>query len=484
MGISQRRTRRRKQHGGSKRYITIPDVHDTASMFANVSIQYLFGHGRNLMDKYLVVPENTYVYYVGRSGEETDVEDIIAFTRSGRNADAFYAHIFTNAEPKSIEPYPGAHVYVPGDILPMSAISFFDDAEFPLWAQWPKGVYEPPFSAGFQTYIGRGGDQTMIHLEPLGSKYPSLPRLIPYDVELPPLPGAVAGSINVTTALNQLLSRDATGRIAYLEDFARNYGFSEAEVYDPTFWFRNPEALVAIKNEQSYAIPGNLLRTAHPELPNHEITLAEILRETPSTKPYRLFIVNSCRGVYGIHSDERVTLAKRFSSASKHPEVKCVTSERRNPVFNIAAIRESYRRLIPLYNRLKPHMKDVRSLTALWRLQSRFFYKDRRTGDLMFNTFITPEAIYDAIDVVNTVRPNDLIVTRIDDADIKEAVQETAEAIRAAFLPVEQRIEREFAAQNRRATSKTKFLKYTLGRTTRYAKRGDPTGNAGNRRNV
>lgn len=469
----------RKQHGGSRRYVDLPDVTGPGLLSSRVDVQYVLSHGSNTLDNFFIVPENTYLYFLAKSGDPANLHDVSTFFQQ-QSYQTVYDTIFTNMEPKPMEPYPGAHVYVPGDILPMMSLEFHHDRGFPLRYTFPTGVYALPFSADAKTYFTPDGYEMMLHLNPieLARTYPTLPHLVVNDAVHDPVDGAVAGTGRMYRSrmlVNLFGLRSADQRRDYLERLQTNYGFTADEVYDPNFWFRNAaDVLYAARNEEVYSVDGNLLAAVRPEFGS--VNLDELLRIVPHTKPYRLLILNGCRASYGEARAEKIALSKRFSSASKEEPTQCVTSERRNPVFNLAAVKAAYERLLPMSARVKLALRTMRSqrLTAIWRLHRRFF-DETVDGGIMYKARIPAEALYDAMTAVQHLRPDDELIDRIEDVEVREAFRDVVEALRGAFHPVAQRIEREFAGQNRRAAPSTKFLKYTTGRTTRYKKRATTT---------
>lgn len=490
-----RRTRKHHKHqqrGGSRRYIALPEVTDPASMLANVDIQFVVSHGEHDLSRYLIVPENTFIYYVGKSGDTVAITDLLQYLHK-QTPERMFSHYFSADEPKSLGPYPDAHVYVPGDILPMSQHVFFDDPiSFEMNYTWPKGLYEYPFSNEFKSYLLPGsGWQSMFHLEPLAEvarKYPDIPPMYPSEEE-EILETDSEGAITKTRAelLDELLAKPTIPeRIAYLRLLADQIGVGDVDTYaDPTYWFDNQgryfsseQPMILINNRRSYGIAGNLMRGVYREAPDR-LPLDELMAAVPRTKAYRLIVVNSCRVPYGPMSlTEQKELAQRFSSASKEEPMVCVSSERRNPVFNAGALMAAFQEAAPLYKtQLAPEIRGPRFLEAMWRLQHRLFRR-RADGSYRFQTRVPVEALYDAIHVAVNLRPDDYQITRIENPDARVALQNIAEALRAMVIPVMTRIDRSFAGQNRRMHSQTKLLKYTTGRKTRYTKRSksDATG--------
>ena len=469
----------RKHRGGSRRYADLPDVRGPGLLSSRVDVQYVLSHGFNTLDNFFVVPENTYLYFVAKSGDPANLEDTSNFFQQ-QSYQSVYDTIFTNMEPKPMEPYPGAHVYVPGDILPMMRLHFYHDAEFPTAYTWPMGVYSLPFTPDVKSYFGPKAYTVMLHLNPLAlaRTYPTLPRLSVRDAAHEPVEDAEAGAGRMyrSAMLAQLFRIPSPeGRIAYLERLQTNFGLTEEQVYDPHFWFTNVEdVLTPTRNDQAYTLYGNRLVAVRPDY--GVIPLDELLTLVPSNKPHRLMILMGCRVPYGEALSEKIALSKRLSSASKEAAVQCVASERRNPVFNLAAVKAAYQHLMPMAARLKAALRTIASthLTAVWRLHSRFF-EPTANGGLTYKTRVPAEALYDAMVAVQNLRPDDPTIDRIEDVEVREAFRDLVEALRGAFHPVAERIQREFATQNRRAAPTTKFLKYTTGRTTRYKKRATTT---------
>lgn len=460
-------------------------------MLENVDIQYVLGHGANSADLFFVVPENTFVYYVGKSGY---VESMGAARKMAAfKPETLYEDFFTAKEPKYLQTYPGAHVYVPGDILPMSELLFRHFAPELPTTTLPTGVYRKPFSAELESYYTNVGSVAVFHyadIDTMARIYPPV-RSVEFRDDL--MTPAADAPDQVTPRSRRVLYDDMVSRndqnpmthvnlrYAFLKAVSTWYGIPLLDLLKPDFWFKNPEVMYEYTVAKQFHIDGNLLLPSHPEYLNQLVDMERLLYEVPSAKPYRLLILTVCRAlpIAHEHEGELTRLAQRLSSASKEEAVQCVTSERRNPVFNLAAVKAAYERMFPLYSRMRVALRDNPKLAEVWRIQNHLF---TTTGfaRLDYNPRLPVEVLYDAMKII---RPDDALIDRIPNEEARDAFRDVVEAIHAAFNPVVQRIEREFASQNRRSAPSTKFLKYTTRRTTRY-KKGTPTrkGNAtGNR---
>lgn len=491
-----RKQKRQNQQGGSRRWLSLPEVTNPISMVQNVDIQYVFAHGLNQMDILTIVPENTYIYYLAQSGYIGSVRKGHKF--ASQHTYELYNHFFTAAEPKPLAPYPTAHVYVPGDILPMSHLYFMDSGSDSMYYSWPKGVYRKPFSPEMEDYfIPEDGLKTMLHLDDVDTMarlYPTVPRL---ELKTDEMARKASAPAHVRAKPRSDLYEELVGqrtiadRVYYLELLVDWYeGVTIKQLYNPEFWFNNMDDLRALQTQMMYNLPGNLLAPAYPE-PQEELPLNDLLAVVPSDRPYRLVILNSCRSLYVLKQEQEVVrLAERLSSASKEEGAVCVTSETRAPVLNLSSLRQAYERLIALYPRLKPALDaGTTRLTDLWRLHHRFFAKERAgrrlTGRLLYNETATAEALSEAMGIVRKWTDEAAAeVARIPDEEVRTAIQNTIETLSAMVRPLLARVEREFGQMNRRKATETQYLTLATGmtkkayrNTQRRTKRANATGN-------
>lgn len=478
-----RRQKTLRQRGGSKRWIDLPGVTNVDSMMRHVDIQYVMAHGSNEPDRFFVVPENTFVYYIGKSGYVTTMgssRKIAAY-----NLQTLYETFFTDKEPKYTNTYPDAHVYVPGDILPMSEFTFEHASKEMPETTVPMGVYRKPFSAELETYLTNLGVVAAIHfydVETMARLYPPIRSLeFRDDLETPVKDAPAVPKTRHELYIDFVSQNDPDPivhqslRYAYIKHISAMYGIHHMELLKPAFWFKNPQVMSGYITAKQFHIDGNLLLPEHQGYLTHPVHLDTLIAAVPSDKPYRLLVLAACRGPTADISrrPNLVKLAQRLSSASKEEAIQCVTSERRNPVFNLSAVAAAYKHLFPMYPRLRVALRDAPKLAEVWRLQNRLF-----ATHLEYKQHLPVEALYDAMKIIP---PDDPLIDSIPHEDARDAFRDVVEAIYSAFHPVVQRIEREFATQNRRAAPSTKFLKYTTGRMTRYKKRSssprpDPTG--------
>lgn len=488
----------RKQRGGSKRWIHLPEVTNVDSMLEHVDIQYVMGHGETTPYLFFVVPENTFVYYVGPSGFVDKMGSTLKL--ASFTPQKIYENFFTPNEPKYLESYPGAHVYVPGDILPLSRITFRHFVREFAAGSVPMGVYRKPFTAEVESYFGRYGIVTVLHysdVDTMARIYPPV-RGVEFrdDLETPvaDAPADVAPSTRraLFDTLVSHVHRNPTfqlrRRYDYLVNISKWYGISLNDLIQPAFWFKHPEVMYEYTVQKQFYTDGNLL------LPDNSVYLRvphdldKLIEAVPSAKPYRLMLVSVCRAPTSgyAHQAELSRLAQRLSSASKEEAVQCVTSERRNPVFNLAAVKAAYERLLELDPRFTTP-KDKR-LKDVLKLLNYIFEKTKGSTHLSYYTRLPAIALYDAMKVI---RPDDPRIDSIPEESIRAAFRDVVEALYAAFHPVAERIKREFAG---RTAPYTKFLEYTTGHapkraTTQRKKksntsaRPDPTGEQQENRN-
>ncbi len=148
------------QRGGSRRFIQdlVPGVRSPDTMDAQMEFFLVSGHGVTETRRLMVVPDYTFVMFLGESAfirsVVSDLEKIgklispMGYMEDGpkakgvaveeRNTELFKS--FITGESKLLKFYPGASIYCPGDILPDTHVSFLSGKQ----AVWSKGVFSLP----------------------------------------------------------------------------------------------------------------------------------------------------------------------------------------------------------------------------------------------------------------------------------------------------------------------------------------------------
>ncbi len=275
----------------------VPGITSPETMIDSVDFFLVSSHGGTNLKRLMIVPENTFLVFLGQSGFIRNILDDtkryiqlmnpigylppgIALRRTDpvyKNAEkewskALYENYFEGTS-KSLQFYPNAMIYGPGDILPDTELEFASGVEQEIWH---KGVYSLPIAPAEVRNFTL--ERPILYL--LADLYRE-GRITPYFInEMSKLKAAKRGDFYAMVFLDDAARRAAYGSEPRVKDY-----------FDDT---THIEAFIDV--ELFYRVEGNLASGA----PLNGAYLSDTLYETKSAKPYRFFFFTGCRGLqYG-----------------------------------------------------------------------------------------------------------------------------------------------------------------------------------------
>lgn len=306
--------KRLAQKGGSRPFIKdlVPEVTSPDTMEAKMEYFLVSGHGMTNPELFMVVPENTFVMFLGQSAFLREIwdrpeqlsrlvsargyiPDVKVIKRNDdammkrwssaqeqRKADLYKS--FITGESEEFKFYKGATIYCPGDLLPDTRIDFSSGSQ----NVWNKGVYSlPVLNDEFANFTEWTNPVfTLVELIQTGVAEPSF-------IESRLKPGK----------RDEFLGFYRETYESWLQRYPLLTPLSE--------FFDRPEELNRIFDEMFYKERrGNLAVKAG--IPIGGDLLSEMLGKFPSEKPYRLFIITSCRAPMNVEGRTEANFGVRF----------------------------------------------------------------------------------------------------------------------------------------------------------------------------
>ncbi len=307
------------QRGGAKDHLKetkyIPDVGNADEMMDKVSFYFISCHGENDMESLMIVPENTFLIFVGSSGFTVlgrtakfiddagvkngdkllcpDFSDGLTKDQKMANYRADLFRNFFEGKYDMFRQYPGMQIFCPGDLVQNNNIQFHTESKYNTMIF--SGVYEFPVSK----------DETLgifnkHHYDsPLKDKFNYIIAHLDTDPRLREAFDGAAVKAEYAPVFEEALKiPDIKKRIVEAQDAILRKGFMFGLVSEvmPAL-FKNHKALDEYFNRVCYTQPGNVLITQGISAnPPKETTLSRILHTVKTRKPYRFFVFGGCRG--------------------------------------------------------------------------------------------------------------------------------------------------------------------------------------------
>lgn len=378
------------QRGGGKQYIgeLTSEITSPASLDENCDVFYVSAHGATDFTRWMVVPENTFVIFIGFSGFATAVDHKAEWMIHDASRAKYFKRLYDtyfspgeNAKPRT---YGSQHVYIPGDLLPDTFLDSTSEGQ----DYWAKGVFKCPvrdpiifnIHAPENNYIFKLAEIVKAHDIP--EVHFAIKNARPYNAEA----WAEFVALSKEEKIRQL--KEPYDKIRY-----------------PATWFANPEALYDLTDEAFTTDPDSLLK------PIGHLSGFVGKSKIPTNKPYRCIIVSSCRPpinflqdsavfhikrnqtekVYGVPdprnllvTNTRRRLARRASFSGKPTEELCATRD--DPPMNFtrafsvyrtidsATIQGKHERLFLHFLRLTDTNRAIPILVLADYLLNRLFY--------------------------------------------------------------------------------------------------------------
>ena len=290
------------QHGGSRPFIQdlVSGVTSPDTMDAKIDFYLVSAHGGTNLKRLMIVPDNTFVVFLGQSGFIRDLlrnlktylkilspmgylPPNLKISRSDPASmevwkeatvtwrTAFYENYITGKS-TSLHLYPKAAVYCPGDILPDTELTFESGPQ----DVWYKGVYSLP-------------------VKPADVRNFTLERPALYFVADFFKTGRISPDFLDNVCRLKPKKKGDFYTLVFLDDAMREKAYgADPKVED---YFDEPAQIERVLDiELFYTVPENLAKRA----PLKGAYLSDVIYETgggAAAKPYRVFLFTGCRGL-------------------------------------------------------------------------------------------------------------------------------------------------------------------------------------------
>lgn len=394
-----------QQHGGAKYFIggLTPEIESPEALEEKCEFFYVSGHGYTELRGWAVVPENTFIVYIGFSGFLTKVAHkaewlIHAPTRDDYFKGMFDTYFQEKGSSWKSRPYANQHVYVPGDLLPITTIDFKSGIQ----NRWDKGVFQCPVK-----------DPVAFDIEAPENNYVYvLSNLLdrPGAREIIPLAKPKQPDWDTFVALSK------EERLRFLED--------NPDKKKINAWFDKPQDLPNLTDIVFENSRENVFKRFYPYQSAATLpAIVSMVQDLP--KKYKFIIVNSCRpplnflkqvpdfwyledkmkDVIGLPNprnlpeevNERRTLARRASFSAKPSKEICATTD--DPPMNLTrvlAALDNATKALPFGPKEDKFIKDLNEMFYGRRADVREVVKwisIRYIADLFLNRVFVPYPI-------------------------------------------------------------------------------------------
>lgn len=296
---------RRRQAGGAMKKIgpLTPTITSPETMAEQCQFQFIVAHGSTYMHNLMIVPNDTFILFIGASGYSTYItkgRKEIIFSNEFPNTEAYYKHLYdTFFSPEDVATrnatYPDARVYTPGDILHNTNLFFYSESS--QSQVFFHGYHELPIT---NPPTGPGGS--------LADPHTHRTMYLPLTMYVPFVSTAVARGLVLENVIRRAQVKPEVKE--EWEKLIKITEYNEAhqellrmktanpKVFELSYWFQNPVyIMVGLINEYEKSHPNNKLGSSLPQ----KISFSDFLDEYPnakigSTKQYRFVIVVACRG--------------------------------------------------------------------------------------------------------------------------------------------------------------------------------------------
>lgn len=273
----------RLQRGGAKEYIgsLMPDVKDAADLAAKCSAFYVCGHGKTDLANVSIVPENTFVIFVGQSGFDTRVRRGPEWLYYSKTREKYFQGLFDSfvketAGATAKRQYGGQHVYIPGDVIPSLNINFRSGG---IQNFFNKGVYECP-TRNVEMFTYTDEKLPIIQLAELYTTTPAVKEIINKEF-------LVRGEATENYFVNHFVPLSISQRIL---DIKKRPSLNLQSLWS---WFKRDKykQVIAWIDKYLFHHPDNKM----PDTTEYIHELGNIFTSIKPTKQYRIFIILACR---------------------------------------------------------------------------------------------------------------------------------------------------------------------------------------------
>lgn len=361
----------RQQRGGAKFTIgeLTPDIGSPAALEQKCQFFYVSGHGQTDLRGWFIVPEHTFIIYIGFSGFSTKVAHkaewlLHAATRNDYFKGMFDTYFHESIENAKSRPYANQHVYIPGDLLPITMINF----ESGLQNHWEKGVFECPVK-----------DPNVFDVEVPEN---NLVYVLSTSLDAPGARDVIGIANPRQPEWDTFVSLSNDKKLQFLKD---NRDKQKVNV-----WFEKPSLLNGLTDVIFQSSPENLFKRYYPTQRATTLpTITSMVKGGP--KKYKFFIVSSCRPpinflnevsnfwqsenkmkeVIGLPNprnlpeeiNARRTLARRASFSAKPLEEVCATTD--DPPMNLThllAALDDASKVVPMGTKEDAFVKELHEI--------------------------------------------------------------------------------------------------------------------------
>jgi hypothetical protein len=389
-----------------------PDITGPEQLEEKCEFSYLSAHGLSNMESLMIVPENTFILFMGHSGFNAYINDIKKGLIINPNKDnyiqdmynVFFKDMPTNANNelnRVIRPYPHAYVYTPGDIIHDMTLDFKSSQ---VEALFRMGLYTLPLPvAGDFMY---------------NTKCLLIPFLIEYSKN-PRNPGA--DLIRIHPDKQRVWAELGLFDYDKIANTYMTFFYNKTKLVD---WFENADVFNTVM--RSIISPHFMRRDDGPDDPHKNkiptdilnperdgrINLTGLLGNYPTEKKYRFIIITACRSpdldpVRSLNPSYEAKntisdpdpmrlppetsvdrrLLRRASFSAKGPDVVCPLGPGIRPM-NLTPLKD----LLNTIKNIKPLLRPVADFIgyAVYRVDKPYLFIKNNDGDYIFNYVSIP----------------------------------------------------------------------------------------------
>lgn len=378
-----------------------PLITDAATLDAKMDFYWISGHGTTDLSSLMIVPENTFLFFLGASGLDRII-GLKTFPAMKQLLETFGPDTATDAQKRSawsqklydeffagtsadFKLYPKASIYVPGDILPNTIVNFQSGFQY----MWLKGLFQLP--------LDEGKSREFMLEDPLDLYLALVVKLHRDGV----ISDDVWAKSKVKTDKQAQVARwltmdDPALRAEFGKQSFQNL-VSNSSREELLNYFENPDVFPPITDPYLTADVTNLM-----EEDVMETSIEEIMKKQQSDKPYRFFIFSACRGptdhaamyqekpmlaanpalVNSPAFSVQRQLARRYSFSAKQ---QCDTTGQ--PILNLDAVRLVMHDIVALqFNARGSQYREIREMREFVRLVEETFFRRTDHDELKYQS--------------------------------------------------------------------------------------------------
>lgn len=328
----------RSQNGGGVEKLgpLTPEITDSRTLYDNLRPFLVQGHGSSLINSFIVVPKDVFIYFVGYSGTEVGYADSAPWLWKDNHNTYFeylYKILYEPGFSDSSFIRPGAVILQPGDVLPDISLSFSPtEIYYP-----PLGMFPVPIRDDEKEEFGLLNQREFFYL-------PTLLKIVK------------EGYITKKKIMSLGIKEELKEELSRILDLTIDVRTLPLNKLDAKYWFIHSSPPPFYKSMETYRImktKKNMLKG------NLKVNLSNLISSTKLhiKSKYYFFIVTACRGSISkkIHEAKhwlpaylpptvtpKQKLQRRFSLATRPAEFDVGCALPNEPPLNFANILNFY----------------------------------------------------------------------------------------------------------------------------------------------